>query len=96
MFVFCSFFAVGSPGYLCYNTHMAYKDFINDFRKDILKDVLFFYGAEDYLMEWAVSQIISRYVDDEWRSIAVKYVDGSSSSDYDIMGVGRSCRILSD
>ena len=75
---------------------MAYKDFINDFRKDILKDVLFFYGAEDYLMEWAVSQIISRYVDDEWRSIDVKHIDGSSCSAYEIMGEARAYSMFSD
>ena len=75
---------------------MAYKDFINDLRKDILKDVLFFYGAEDYLMEWAVSQIISRYVDDEWRSIDVKHIDGSSCSAYEIMGEARAYSMFSD
>ena len=33
---------------------MAYKDFVNDKNKGLLKDVLLFYGAEDFLMEWAV------------------------------------------
>ena len=27
---------------------MAYKDFVNDRNKGILKDVLLFYGAEDF------------------------------------------------
>ena len=29
---------------------MAYKDFVNDRKKGILKDVLLFYGAEDFLI----------------------------------------------
>ena len=42
---------------------MAYKDFVNDRKKGILKDGMFFYGAEDYLMNWAAERIISEYVD---------------------------------
>ena len=75
---------------------MAYKDFVNDFRKEILKDVLFFYGAEDYLMDWAVSQIISRYVDEEWRSLDVKHIDGAVAGAYEIMGEARAYSMFSD
>ena len=75
---------------------MAYKDFVNDYRKEILKDVLFFYGAEDYLMDWAVSQIISKYVDEEWRSLDVKHIDGADAGAYEIMGEARAYSMFSD
>ena len=44
---------------------MAYKDFVNDRNKNILKDVLLFYGAEDFLMEWAAESIVAEYVENE-------------------------------
>ena len=44
---------------------MAYRDFANDRQKGILKDVLMFYGAEDYLINWAVDKIISDNVEEE-------------------------------
>ncbi|MBQ6389689.1 MAG: DNA polymerase III subunit delta [Mogibacterium sp.] len=75
---------------------MAYKDFINDFRKEITPDVLFFYGAEDHLMDWAVEQIINKYVSEEWREIDVRYLDGDRVSAYDIMGEARAFSMFSD
>lgn len=75
---------------------MAYKDFVSDFRKGILRDVLFFYGAEDYLMEWAVSQIVGKYVDAEWRSLDVIHIDGGSAGAYEIMGEARAYSMFSE
>ena len=75
---------------------MSYKDFANDNRKGILRDVLFFYGAEDFLMEWAVSQIIEQHVDDAWRSIDVRYLDGDSTGAHEIMGEARAYSMFSD
>ena len=75
---------------------MAYKDFVNDWRNKITRDVLFFYGAEDYLMDWAVREIVSRYVDDEWRDLDYIYLDGSSVSSYDIMSQARAFSVFSE
>ena len=75
---------------------MAYKDFANDFKKKITSDVMFFYGAEDYLIEWAIDEVIKRYVDEEWRTLDVKYLDGSTSSAYDIMGETRAFSMFSE
>lgn len=75
---------------------MAYKDFANDFRKEITRDVLFFYGAEDYLMDWAVNQVIDRYVSEEWRNLDVRHISGDSVSAYDIMGEARAYSMFSD
>ena len=81
---------------MCYNCYMAYKDFVNDWRKEITRDVLFFYGAEDYLMDWAVREIASRYVDEEWRSLDFRQLDGSLVSSYDIMSEARAYSMFSD
>ncbi|MBQ3292402.1 MAG: DNA polymerase III subunit delta [Mogibacterium sp.] len=75
---------------------MSYKDFVNDFRKGITRDVLFFYGAEDYLMEWSLDQIIAKYVDEEWRSLDVKYLDGNTVNAYEIMGEARAFSMFSE
>lgn len=75
---------------------MAYKDFANDFKKGITKDVLFFYGAEDYLMDWAVDQVISRYVDEDSRNLDVRYLSGDTVSAYEIMGETRAFSMFSE
>ena len=75
---------------------MAYKDFVNDFRKDITRDVLFFYGAEDYLMEWAVSQVIDRYVDEASRTIDVRYLDGDKVTAFDIIGEAKAYSMFAE
>ncbi len=75
---------------------MAYKDFVNDFKKGITKDILFFYGAEDYLMDWAAEQVIAKYVDEDSRNLDVRYLDGDSVSAYDIMGEARAYSMFSE
>lgn len=75
---------------------MAYKDFVNDFRKGITGDVMLFYGAEDFLMDWAMRQVISRYVDEEWRNIDVRYLDGDTVSAGDIMAESRAYSMFSE
>ena len=75
---------------------MAYKDFINDFRKGITKDVLVFYGDEDFLMDWAVRAVTDKYVDAEWRSLDVRQLDGSTVNAYDIMGEARAYSMFSE
>ena len=74
---------------------MAYRDFVNDRQKGILKDVLMLYGAEDYLMNWAVEKIISDNVEEENRDLDVRYMDGESVSAHDIMAEARSYSMFS-
>lgn len=75
---------------------MSYKDFANDFKKGIIGDVFFFYGAEDYLMDWAVSSIIEKYVDKEYGNLDVQYLDGESCTAADIMSAARSFSMFSE
>lgn len=75
---------------------MSYRDFANDFKKGISGDVLFFYGAEDYLMDWAVRQVIERYVDESSRSLDVRQFEGDKLSAWDIMGEARTYSMFSE
>ncbi len=74
---------------------MSYKDFYNDFNKEITRDWLVFSGAEDYLMERAIDQIIDRYVDEDSRSIDVKHLDGDRVSAYEILAEAKSYSMFS-
>ena len=74
---------------------MAYRDFVNDRRKGVLRDVLLFYGAEDYLMNWAVERIIEDNVGEDSRDLDVRYVDGESVNAYDIMAEARAYSMFS-
>ena len=75
---------------------MAYKDFVNDKRKGILKDVLLFYGAEDFLMNWAVSSMVEEYVDESSRDLDVINLEGDQITAADIMAEARSYSMFSE
>lgn len=75
---------------------MSYKDFANDYKKGITGDTLFFYGAEDYLMNWAKDQIIADNVPEDSRDLDVITLDGESVNAYDIMGEARAYSMFSD
>ena len=47
-------------------------------------------------MEWAVDQIIERYVDESARDLDVQYIDGESCSAAEIMGAARSFSMFSE
>ena len=75
---------------------MAYKDFVNDKNKGILKDVLLFYGAEDFLMNWAVESIVNDYVDEAARDIDLIQLEGEQVTAADIMAQARAYSMFSD
>ena len=75
---------------------MSYKDFANDHNKGILGDVLFFYGAEEYLMNWARDLIINDYVPEESRDLDVSILDGDIASAGEIMAEARAYSMFSD
>ena len=75
---------------------MAYKDFVNDRKKGLLKDVMFFYGAEDYLMNWAAESIISEYVDEASRDLDVIKLEGEQVNASDIMTAARAYSMFSE
>ena len=75
---------------------MAFRDFVNDRNKGILKDVLLFYGAEDYLMDWAAERIIEDHVDEDYRYLDVIRLEGESVTAADIMAEARAYSMFSD
>ena len=75
---------------------MAYKDFVNDKNKGILKDVLLFYGAEDFLMNWAVDSIVNDYVDEAARDIDLIHLEGEQGTAADIMAQARAYSMFSE
>ena len=75
---------------------MAYKDFVNDKKKGILKDVLLFYGAEDFLMNWAVDSIVDEYVDETARDIDLIHLEGEQVTAADIMAQARAYSMFSE
>ena len=75
---------------------MAYRDFANDKNKGILRDVLLFYGAEDFLMEWAAESIITEYVDEDSRYLDVIRLEGDNVTAADIMAEARAYSMFSD
>ena len=75
---------------------MSYKDFANDYKKGITGDTLFFYGAEDYLMNWARDLVVNDNVPEDSRDLDVITLDGETVSAYDIMGQARAYSMFSD
>lgn len=75
---------------------MAYKDFANDLNKGITRDVLLFYGAEDFLMNWAQDKIIEKYVSEDARDLDVIYLDGEQLTAHDIMAEAASYSMFSE
>ncbi|HHW94643.1 MAG TPA: DNA polymerase III subunit delta [Mogibacterium sp.] len=64
---------------------MGYKVFDKDFNNDMLSGTLFFYGAEDYLMDWAIARIIEKYVPKDSRDVDVLHLDGETCETRDII-----------
>ena len=75
---------------------MAYKDFVNDKNKGLLKDVLLFYGAEDFLMNWAVDSMVNEYVDESARDIDLVHLEGDQVTAAVIMAQARAYSMFSE
>ena len=75
---------------------MAYKDFVNDKNKGILKDVLLLYGAEDFLMNWAVESVVNDYVDESARDIDLVHLEGDQVTAAEIMAQARAYSMFSE
>lgn len=64
---------------------MSYKKFDKDFNNDMISGTLFFYGAEDYLMDWAIRRIIEKHVPEDSRDVDVLHLDGETCEVQDII-----------
>lgn len=74
---------------------MSYKAFTSDFKNDILGSFLFFYGAEDFLMNWALDSIKKKYVDEEYRSFDIVELEGDDCDAGTIISAARSYSMFS-
>ena len=59
---------------------MSYNDFVKDIKASVPNSSLFFYGDEDFLMNWATETVINKYVDKDNRNIDVQDLDGGMCS----------------
>ena len=74
---------------------MAYKDFANDYKLKMSGNSLLFYGAEDFLMSWALDTIIKDNVEEDCRDLDVRIIDGESIGAYDILSEARAYSMFS-
>ena len=74
---------------------MAYKDFANDYKLKMSGNSLLFYGAEDFLMSWAIDTIIKDNVEEDCRDLDVRIIDGESIGAYDILSEARAYSMFS-
>ena len=74
---------------------MAYQDFLNDYKSGKTGSALAFYGAEDFLMSWALDKIIEDNVEEEYRNLDVRFIEGEEATAYEIMGEARAYSMFS-
>ncbi len=75
---------------------MSYKDFEGDFKNEMISGTLFFYGEEDYLMEWGVSRIVEKFVPEDMRDIDLVHIDGETCSSEDIIKAAGTYSMFAD
>lgn len=75
--------------------HLAYKDFTNDYKSDAVGSCAVFYGAEDYLIDWAIDRIVQANVEDAYRDTDYRALDGEQISAYDILAEARAYSMFS-
>ena len=74
---------------------MAYKDFENDYKSGKIGSAVVLYGAEDFLMNWAVEKIVKDNVEEEYRNIDYRVLDGEETGAYDILSEVRAYSMFS-
>lgn len=75
---------------------MSYKQFANDLKKDVTGSYIFMYGAEDFLMSWAIDLVKEKYVSEEYRDFDIIDLDGEACAAGDIVAAARSYSMFSD
>ena len=73
-------------------TEHAFKTFAVDMKNGMEHPVLYMYGAEDYLIDWAVSTIAGKYVSGSFAAADFERPDAEETSMEDII---RSCETVS-
>ena len=74
---------------------MAYKDFSKDYESGKIGSAVVLYGAEDFLMNWAIDKFIEDNVEEEYRNIDFRILDGEEINAYDILSEARAYSMFS-
>ncbi len=74
---------------------MAYKDFYNDFKNNMIGNVILLYGEEDYLINWASDLIIDKNLDEESRKLDLVQLDGAVCTADEILQSARAYSMFS-
>lgn len=74
----------------------AFKKIEKDIRNDNLNSPLFFYGREQYLIQWAISSIVKKYINNSVREMNYTKIDSSNLTVDDIINHCETLPILSD
>lgn len=70
----------------------AFKTFAKDLRSGEVAPVLYFYGSEEYLIEWAVKEIVKRLLPRDAAGMDLEEPDGDSVTPQEIIS---SCEMFS-
>ncbi len=74
---------------------MAYKDFHNDYKNNMIGNVVLLYGEEDYLIKWAADLIIDKNLDEESKKLDLVQLDGAVCTAYEILQAARAYSMFS-
>lgn len=74
---------------------MAYKDFANDYKTGNIGSAVVLYGAEDFLMNWAIEKIVSDNIEEEYRSIDYRVLNGEETESSDILSESKAYSMFS-
>lgn len=77
-------------------TEHAFRAFAADLKADDIAKVIFMYGAEDFLIEWAANEIINRYVSPSSRVLDYDKADEEGRTTYDILSSAETMSMLSE
>ena len=74
------------------NKEHAFKTFAKDLRNGDVAPVLYFYGSEEYLIEWAVKEIVKRLLPRDAAGMDLEEPDGDTVTPQEIIS---SCEMFS-
>jgi DNA polymerase-3 subunit delta len=75
---------------------MSFKKFNEDIKKGLPSPLIFLYGEEDFLIRWALGEIIQKYIPAENREFDVKELPGNAISVTDILINANTPSMFSD
>jgi len=75
---------------------MSYKDILKDIKENNLKKVYLCYGNEDYLKDWILLELKSKYIEKTFESLNYIYMDGKDSGASNIVNACETLPFMSE